>query len=107
MKTGGGLPGGSGRVWGRTTGVHQVLPPMPAPGMLQSVTRNRPTISWQCLGSGHATPVNAFRSGTDGMAAPLPQAAASLPDRQVSPWQQPDEHDDAVQTHLWVAAEHS
>jgi len=73
------IRGGYGRIWGRVNGVNQVLTPMLGPGMLQPVICNGATISGQCLGSGQATPVNAFRIGLDGMVAPLPPASQTLP----------------------------
>ena len=73
------IRGGYGRIWGRVNGVQQVLTPMLGPGMLQPVICNGATITGQCLGSGQATPVNAFRIGTDGMTAPLPAASKTLP----------------------------
>jgi len=73
------IRGGYGRIWGRINGVLQVLTPMLGPGMLQPVICNGATITGQCLGSGQATPVNAFRIGVDGMSAPLPPADQNLP----------------------------
>ncbi|MGA2261496.1 MAG: hypothetical protein ABSH28_08670 [Acidobacteriota bacterium] len=73
------IRGGYSRIWGRINGVQQVLTPMLGPGMLQPVICNGATITGQCLGNGQATPVNAFRIGTDGMTAPLPAASQTFP----------------------------
>ncbi len=72
------IRGGYSRIWGRINGVNQVLVPMLAPGMLQAVVCNGAAFGGQCLGSGQATPANAFRIGVDGMTAPLPSASQTF-----------------------------
>jgi hypothetical protein len=65
------IRGGYGRIFGRLNGVDLVLVPLLGPGLLQGVTCVNPLMSGACAGSGVATPVNAFRIGTDGLTAPL------------------------------------
>jgi hypothetical protein len=70
--------GGYGRVFGRLNGVDLVLVPLLGTGLIQPV---------QCfsnLNNGTCSPnpvtfSNAFRIGTDGLNAPIPQALATLP----------------------------
>ena len=69
---------GYGRIYGRINGVNQVLVPLLGPGLLQGVTCQGPNSQGQCLGTGQATPVNAFRIGVDGNSAPLPTATTTL-----------------------------
>jgi len=78
---------GYGRIYGRINGVNQVLVPLLGPGLLQGVICNGAvapslapagTAPGTCLGSGAATPANAFRIGTDGLTAPLPAASPTL-----------------------------
>jgi len=73
------LRGGYSRIYGRINGVNQVLVPLLGPGLLQPVICNGATTSGQCLGTGQATPLNAFRIGTDGLTAPLAAASPTLP----------------------------
>ena len=70
--------GGYGRIFGRLNGVDLVLVPLLGPGLLQGVTCVNPLTNGTCPGSGVATPANAFRIGTDGMAAPLAPPSSSL-----------------------------
>ncbi len=70
--------GGYGRIFGRLNGVDLVLVPLLGPGLLQGVTCAGASSSGQCLGTGNVDPTNAFRIGTDGMAAPLPSVAPTL-----------------------------
>ena len=78
---------GYGRIYGRINGVDQVLVPLLGPGLLQGVICNgvvapslapAGTAAGTCLGSGVATPANAFRIGVDGLTAPLPAATPTL-----------------------------
>jgi hypothetical protein len=69
---------GYGRIYGRINGVNQVLLPLLAPGALQAVQCQGISTGGQCLGTGAVTAANAFRIGTDGMAAPLPSASPTL-----------------------------
>ena len=70
------IRGGYGRIYGRLNGVDLVLVPLLGTGLIQPV---------QCVGAlsnggcGGANPGNAFRIGTDGLAAPLPAASPTLP----------------------------
>src|SRR6266851_5585936 len=56
-----------------------------APGLLQAVSCQGAVNAAnaqsgnQCLGTGGATPITAFRLGLDGMTAPLPPAAQTIP----------------------------
>ncbi len=78
------LRGGWGLTYGRMNGVINILTPLLAPGLLQAVSCQGAVNAAnaqggnQCLGTGGATPVTAFRIGTgaglDGMTAPLPPA---------------------------------
>jgi hypothetical protein len=78
---------GYGRIYGRINGVNQVLVPLLGPGLLQGVICNGAvapslapagTAPGTCLGTGQATPANAFRIGVDGLTAPLPAASPTL-----------------------------
>jgi len=71
------IRGGYNRIYGRLNGVDLVLVPLLGTGLMQAVTCAKPTTTGVCGTS--ATPVNAFRIGTDGTSAPLPAAAATLP----------------------------
>ncbi|PYT53615.1 MAG: carboxypeptidase regulatory-like domain-containing protein, partial [Acidobacteria bacterium] len=83
------LRGGWGLTYGRMNGVINILTPLLAPGLLQAVSCQGAVNAAnaqngnQCLGTGGATPVTAFRIGTgaglDGMTAPLPPAAQTIP----------------------------
>jgi len=71
--------GGYNRIYGRLNGVNLVLVPLLGTGLIQPVQCFGPTTSGSCAGSSGANPTNAFRIGTDGMTAPLPAAAQTLP----------------------------
>ena len=77
--------GGYSRIFGRLNGVDLVLVPLLGTGLIQPVQcigAQSPTVGipgTTCAGKGNATPANAFRIGTDGMTAPIPAAAATLP----------------------------
>jgi hypothetical protein len=71
------IRGGYGRTYGRLNGVDLVLVPLLGTGLIQPV---------QCFGAlsngtcaSGSNPANAFRVGTDGLVAPLPQASQTLP----------------------------
>src|SRR5438270_3100121 len=70
------LRAGYGRIYGRLNGVDLVLVPLLGTGLIQPV---------QCIAAlrdgtcGSANPSTGFRVGTDGLIAPLPPAAATLP----------------------------
>jgi hypothetical protein len=71
------IRGGYGRTYGRLNGVDLVLVPLLGTGLIQPV---------QCFGAlsngtcaSGSNPNNAFRVGTDGLVAPLPQPSATLP----------------------------
>lgn len=73
--------GGYSRVYGRLNGVDLVLVPLLGTGLIQPVQCLTPLSTGAC---GPATPTAggpnaAFRIGTDGNTAPLPAAAATLP----------------------------
>lgn len=79
------LRGGWGLTYGRMNGVINILTPLLAPGLLQAVSCQGAVNAAnaqggnQCLGTGGATPVTAFRIGLDGTTAPLPPAAQTIP----------------------------
>jgi hypothetical protein len=79
------LRGGWGLTYGRMNGVINILTPLLAPGLLQAVSCQGAVNAAnaqngnQCLGIGGATPLTAFRIGADGMTAPLPPAAQTIP----------------------------
>ena len=79
------LRGGWGRTYGRMNGVINILTPLLAPSLLQAVSCQGAVNAAaavggnQCLGTGGANPITGFRIGTDGMTAPLPSAAPTLP----------------------------
>lgn len=79
------LRGGWGLTYGRMNGVINILTPLLAPGLLQAVSCQgavnpaNAQAGNQCLGTGGATPVTAFRIGVDGQTAPLPPAAQTIP----------------------------
>ena len=73
------IRGGYGRIYGRLNGVDLLLVPLLGPGLLQAVSCVAPTSAGVCAGSGGANPATAFRIGTDGLSAPLPQATPTLP----------------------------
>ena len=78
------LRGGWGLTYGRMNGVINILTPLLAPGLLQAVSCQGAVNAAnaqngnQCLGVGGATPVTAFRIGSDGLTAPLPPAAQTI-----------------------------
>jgi len=72
------IRGGYGRIWGRVNGVAQVLSPLLGPGLIQAVSCTGASSTGQCLGAGNVDPTNAFRIGTDGLAAPLPVPSQTL-----------------------------
>jgi hypothetical protein len=73
------IRGGYSRIYGRLNGVDLVLVPLLGTGLAQAVTCPATQSNGTCLSSGTATPANAFRVGTDGLSAPLPAAAQTLP----------------------------
>ena len=73
------IRGGYGRIFGRLNGVDLVLVPLLGTGLIQPVQCIGAVIGGTCAGNGGATPSTAFRVGTDGANAPLPAAAATLP----------------------------
>src|SRR5262245_44407768 len=78
------IRGGYSRVYGRLNGVDLVLVPLLGTGLMQAVScqgavnASSAINGSQCLGTGGANPLTAFRIGTDGMTAPLPSASATL-----------------------------
>jgi Carboxypeptidase regulatory-like domain len=70
---------GYGRVYGRLNGVDLVLVPLLGTGLIQPVQCFGATIALGCAGSTGANPINAFRVGIDGLKAPIPAAAPTLP----------------------------
>ncbi len=73
------IRGGYGRIYGRLNGVDLVLVPLLGTGLAQAVTCPSTQSNGTCLSSGTSTPANAFRIGPDGLSAPLPAAASTLP----------------------------
>jgi Carboxypeptidase regulatory-like domain len=78
--------GGYGRVFGRLNGVDLVLVPLLGTGLIQPVQCfNNLSNNFVAGGAGGTcspnavTFANAFRIGTDGLTAPIPQAQATLP----------------------------
>jgi hypothetical protein len=78
------IRGGYSRIYGRLNGVDLVLVPLLGTGLMQAVScqgavRASASVNGnQCLGTGGANPLTAFRIGSDGLAAPLPTASATL-----------------------------
>ena len=70
--------GGYGRIYGRLNGVDLVLSPLLGVGLIQAVQCRQAFMSGAC-GPTNPTAANAFRIGVDGNDAPLPAAAATLP----------------------------
>jgi hypothetical protein len=64
---------GWSRIYGRLNGVDNILVPILAPGLMQVVVCNGPTITNTC----GSTPANNFRVGVDGKVAPLPPPTVS------------------------------
>ena len=71
--------GGYGKTYGRLNGVDLVLVPLLGTGLIQPVQCTAALSNGTCGAGGSANPVNAFRIGTDGLVAPLPQASQTLP----------------------------
>jgi len=67
---------GYGRIYGRLNGVDLVLVPLLGTGLIQPVQCIAARRDFTC---GSANPSTGFRVGTDGLIAPLPPAAATLP----------------------------
>jgi len=72
------IRGGYGRTYGRLNGVDLVLVPLLGTGLIQPVQCSN-TLSNGSCGSSPSNPTNAFRVGTDGLVAPIPSAAPTLP----------------------------
>jgi hypothetical protein len=73
------IRGGYGRIFGRLNGVNLLLVPLLPPGLLQAVSCVGVSRTGQCLGANGVDPSTAFRIGTDGLNAPLPQVSQTLP----------------------------
>jgi hypothetical protein len=69
--------GGYSRVYGRLNGVDLVLVPLLGTGLIQAVQCRTNNMNGTCAGP--VSVANAFRVGTDGNNAPIPAAAATLP----------------------------
>jgi Carboxypeptidase regulatory-like domain len=72
------IRGGYSRVYGRLNGVDLVLVPLLGTGLIQAVQCRQNFMTGVC-GPTNPTVANAFRVGTDGNNAPIPAAAATLP----------------------------
>jgi hypothetical protein len=72
------IRGGYSRVYGRLNGVDLVLVPLLGTGLIQAVTCQRALSTGAC-GPAIPTVATAFRVGTDGLVAPLPQPSPTLP----------------------------
>jgi hypothetical protein len=72
------IRGGYGRVYGRLNGVDLVLVPLLGTGLIQPV-QCRLALSNGACGPAIPDVGTAFRIGTDGLTAPLPQATPTLP----------------------------
>jgi hypothetical protein len=80
------IRGGYNRIYGRLNGVDLVLVPLLGTGLIQPVQcfgalnpAAAAALGSPCAGASGANPLNAFRVGTDGLTAPLPAAAPTLP----------------------------
>jgi len=80
------IRGGYNRIYGRLNGVDLVLVPLLGTGLIQPVQcigaltpAAAAAAGNPCAGSSGANPGNAFRIGTDGLTAPIPPAAPTLP----------------------------
>jgi len=73
------IRGGYNRIYGRLNGVDLVLVPLLGTGLIQPVQCIGPLTTGACATATGANPSNAFRIGTDGLTAPLPAAAPTLP----------------------------
>jgi hypothetical protein len=76
--------GGYSILYGRLNGVGLVLVPLLGDGLIQAVQCVSPLANGGCAGSSGSTPLNAFRigptaSGFNGLVAPIPAAAQTLP----------------------------
>jgi hypothetical protein len=72
------IRGGYGRIYGRLNGVDLVLVPLLGTGLIQPV-QCRLALSTGACGPATPTAATAFRVGVDGLTAPLPAAAQTLP----------------------------
>jgi len=72
------IRGGYSRIYGRLNGVDLVLVPLLGTGLIQAVQCRQNLMTGVC-GPTNPTVANAFRIGTDGNNAPIPAAAATLP----------------------------
>lgn len=72
------IRGGYGREYGRLNGVDLVLSPLLGVGLIQAVQCRQALMTGTC-GPNNPTAATAFRIGVDGNSAPLPVAAATLP----------------------------
>ncbi|HEY1950870.1 MAG TPA: carboxypeptidase-like regulatory domain-containing protein [Bryobacteraceae bacterium] len=73
------IRGGYSRIYGRLNGVGQVLNPILGAGLAQPVSCVGASSAGTCNGTGGVNATNAFRIGTDGLAAPLPAVGQTLP----------------------------
>jgi hypothetical protein len=78
------IRGGYSILYGRLNGVGLVLVPLLGDGLIQAVQCVSPLANGTCAGSSGSTPLNAFRigptsAGFNGLVAPLPAAAQTLP----------------------------
>ncbi len=71
------IRGGYSRIYGRLNGVDLVLVPLLGTGLIQPVQCIAALSSGICGSS--SNPTNAFRIGTDGLAAPLQSVPQTLP----------------------------
>jgi Carboxypeptidase regulatory-like domain len=70
---------GYGRRHGRINGINVIQVPLQGVGIGQTVQCTGVSRDGQCLGTSGVDPTNAFRIGTDGLAAPLPTVSQNLP----------------------------
>jgi len=79
------IRGGYSRVYGRLNGVDLVLVPLLGTGLIQAVTCRNNNMNGTCIApAGGLTSANAFRVGTDGNNAPIPNATPTLPQPTVT-----------------------
>ena len=71
------IRGGYGRIFGRLNGVDLVLVPLLGTGLGQPISCIGALSNGTCAGNGGATPITAFRIGTDGLVAPLGAAPST------------------------------